>query len=203
MQTKVRGINYISDAEEDVKVTPGGTMILTTQEKIWTAKGYGWQAMATAAVASLVVRPTTTAMATFYNNTAKNFVIETAFAHNLVAAAVCDSVLWLCSHPIGMTAPTNDISIRNSTIGLAAGTEGIFDAGATVVDNGWFPWGNSIYDLTVTTPGGVISAEIAGRIIVPPTGGISLSVVSSVTTATFTSGFRYFSVPVSEMALGT
>ena len=203
MQTKVRGINYISDAEEDVKVTPGGTLIQITQQQIWTAKGYGWQAMATVAVASLVVRPSTVAAATFYNNTAKNFVIERVFAHNLVAAAVTDSVLWLCSHPIGMTAPTNDITIRNSTIGLAAGTEGIFDAGATVVDNGWFPWGASIYDLTITTPGGVLNAEIGGRIIVPPTAAISIQTVSSVNTATFTCGLTYFSVPTSDLALGT
>ena len=200
MQTKIRAINPDGN-EEDVKSTVGGAIYTADIARIWTAKGYGWSAMATAAVASLVVRPGTTAQVTFYNNTAKNFVIERAFSHNLVAAAVTDSVLWLCVHPIGMTAPTNDITVRNSLSGLTAGTEGILDVGATVVDNGWFPWGASIYDLTVTTPGGVLNAEVAGRIVLPPTAGISMSVVSSVTTATFCGGLTYYSVPITEYTL--
>jgi len=203
MQTKIRGINYLTDAEEDVKVTPGGTQIMTDQGRIWTAKGYGWQAMATAAVACLIVRPSTTAIITFYNNTAKNFVVEGVFAHNLVSIANGQFGIWLCSHPTGMTAPTNDITIRNSTIGLAAGTEGIFDAGATVVDNGWFPWGRSNRSITATVPGTLTEAEVAGRIIIPPTGGLSASCVGQTAVVTVAMGIRYYSVPVTDLALGT
>lgn len=188
--------------EVKVKATEGGILHNLPYQVVWTAKGYSWQTMATAAVASLVVRPTTVAMATLHNNTAKNFVIERVFAHNLVAAAVTTSVLWICVHPIGQTAPTNDITVRNSNSGLGAGTEGIFDNGATVNDNGWFPWGQDSYVLTVTTPGGVLEALVGGRIIIPPTAGISMQVVSSVTTSTFCGGFHWFSVPTSEFTLG-
>jgi len=203
MQAKIRGINSNTGDEVDVKVTPYGQVLTLPPQIIWTAKGYGFQAMATSAVAALVVRPTTTAMVTLYNNsTDKNLVIERAFGHNLVAAAQSDYGLYLCSHPAGMTAPTNDITIRNSTNGVATSTAGIMDVGATVVDNGWFPWGSSYTTVTVTTPGGLLEAVVGGRIIVPPTGGISLQVVASVTGATFTCGFHWFAVPTTELPVG-
>jgi len=197
MQTKMRGIN--ANVEIDVQVNKAGNLITVDQRMVWASKGYGWSAMATSAVAAVVVRPSTTAMATLYNNTTKNFVIDRVFAHNLVAAAQCVATLWVCVHPIGMTAPTNDITVRNSSSGLEAGAEGIFDNGATVVADGWFPWGNADTVVTVTTPGGVLMADVAGRLVIPPTAAISMSVVASVNTATFCGGFNWFSVPVAEM----
>lgn len=180
----------------------GGEQVSADITRVWTAKGYGWKVMATSAVASLIVRPTVTAIATFYNNTAKNFVIETVFTHNLVSIANGNFSIWVCIHPTGMTAPTNDITVRSSTIGLAAGTEGIFDAGATVVDNGWFPvgmWGTTV---TATIPGTVVEAEIKGRLIVPPTAAISLSAVAQTAVVTQCMGIHYFSVPTTEFKLG-
>jgi hypothetical protein len=186
-----------------VKTTEAGTLITVDQRVIWTAKGYGFQAMATSGVAPLVVRPDTTAMATLFNNTAKNFVIERVFAHWLVPAAVTTACLWLCVHPVGMTAPTNDITVRNSTNGQATSTDGIFDNGATVVDNGWFPWFQDAYVLTVTTPGGVLQGDVAGRIILPPTSAISMQVVASTAGVNrFCGGFHWFSVPTSELING-
>ena len=186
------------------KATEGGTTITIDQRVVWTARGYGFQAMATSAVASLVVRPTTTAMATIRNNSnSKVLVIDEAFGHNLVAVAESAFSLWLCSHPVGMAAITNDITVRNRLNGGAAGgSETFFDNGATVTDDGWFPWGVSDHTVTVTTPGGVVIAPVNGRIIVPPTGGISLQCVGSTTGVTITAGFRWYEVPVSELALG-
>lgn len=182
-----------------IKTTEGG--LFAPYSLLWTAKGYGFQAMATAAVAALVVRPSTLSIATLRNTSAnKNLVIERAFAHNLVAAAVTTSVLWLCSHPPLSTAGTNEITVRNSTNGgTPGGSETTFENAATVADDGWFPWGQDAYVLTVTTPGGVLMAEIGGRIIVPPTASLSISVVSSVNTATFTCGFHWFEVPIGEL----
>ena len=189
--------------DRDIKVTPGGLAYTVDQRIIWTAKGYGYQAMATAAVAALVVRPDTTAIATIRNNSSnKALVIEEAFAHNLVAIANGSFSIWLCSHPAGMAAITNDITVRNPTNGdVAGGSETSFDNGATVNDNGWFPWGTSIHNVTITVPGGMAIAPVNGRIIVPPTGGISLSVVGGTTSITVTAGFRWFEVPVSELLL--
>ncbi len=200
MPVTIEGKNN-ADALVTLKASEGG-VLWTETARYYTSRGYGWQAMSVSAVNSLVVRPSTTSAITLYNNSAKTFVIERAFAHNLVAAAVTTSVLWLCSHPIGMTAPTgNDITVRNNTSGLTAGTEGIFDTAESVDEDGWFPWGQQSYVLTVTTPGGVLVADIAGRIIVPPRAGISVQVVSSVTTGTFTHGLHWFSVPASELTV--
>jgi hypothetical protein len=154
--------------------------------------------MATAAVAALVVRPDTVAMATLHNNepdAGRSLIMDAAFAHNLVGTANAVYSIWLCVHPVGMTAPTNDITVRNSLSGRTAGNGAaatLFDNGATVVDNGWFPWGLSEHTVTITTPGGVVVAPIDGRIIIPPKAGISLQVVANVTGATFTAGFRWF-----------
>lgn len=163
-----------------------------------TRQGGGWQSMATAAVAALVVRPTTVAMATLYNGESAggcSLIMDAAFAHNLVGTANSVYSIWLCVHPVGMTAPTNDITVRNSLSGRPAGNGSSllrFDNGATVTNDGWFPWGFSEHTVTVTTPGGMLYVEIGGRIIIPPTAGISLHVVADVTGATFTAGFRWY-----------
>jgi hypothetical protein len=141
-------------------------------------------------------------MATLRNNSVnKVLVIDEVFGHNLVAVANSAFSLWLCVHPAGMAAVTNDITVRNNLNGGAAGgSETFFDNGATVVDDGWFPWGVSDHTVTVTTPGGVVIAPVEGRIIVPPTGGISVQCVGSTTSVTICAGFRWYSVPVTELA---
>ena len=191
-----------SGSEVDVKSTPGGILHNIPHKVIWTAKGYGWQVLDTTAVACLIVAPTTVAIGTFYNNTAKNFVIERVTAFNLISIANGQFGIWLCSHPTGMTAPTNDITVRNSTIGLAAGTEGIYDRGAAVINNGWYPWGESKYSVTATVPGTLATAEVDGRIIVPPTGALSVSCVGQTAVITVQISIHYFSVPTSELVLG-
>ncbi|MFA5377194.1 MAG: hypothetical protein WC455_15700 [Dehalococcoidia bacterium] len=202
MQSKILAKQAVGGQEVDVRATDGGSLHNVPIQRVWTAKGYGWAAMATSAVASLIVRPTTTAIATLFNNTSKNFVIERVFAHNLVSIANGQFGIWLCVHPVGMTAPTNDITVRNSFSGLVAGTEGIFDNGATVVDNGWFPWGESQTSVTATVPGSLAQALVEGRIILPPTAGLSVSVVAQTAVVTTCVGIHWFSVPVTEFALG-
>lgn len=184
-----------------IKTTENGEQVVADISRIWTAKGYGLQAMATTAVASLIVRPTTVAIATLYNNTSKNFVIERVFAHNLVSIANGQFGIWLCVHPTGMTAPTNDITIRNRTDGQPAETQGIFDNGATVNDNGWFPWGENSTSVTATVPGSLAQALVEGKLIIPPTAGISASCVAQTAAVTVCMGFHWFSVPVTDYAL--
>jgi hypothetical protein len=204
MQTLIQ-VKDPSGQDVDVHAFKNGMLWTVPYQVVWTAKGYGYQAMATAAVAALVVRPTTVAMATLYNNNAaggKHLVIERAFAHNLVAVANSNFGLWLCVHPEGMTKPTNDITVRNSLNGKAAGgSNTIFDNGATVVDDGWFLWGDAGTTITVTTPGGHLNAEVGGRIHIPPTAALSIQVVAITTSATFCPGFHYYEVPASELGV--
>jgi hypothetical protein len=205
MQTKMRGIKDVSGVEVDLRSTEGGHLINVPIQRIWTAKGYGRQAMSTAAVASLIVRPTTTAIATLYNNTNKNFHIERVFAHNLVSIANGQFGIWLCVHPVGaiaVDAPTNDITPRNSTSGLVSGSEGYWDIEATVVDDGWFPWGENSQSVTATVPGSLAQALVEGRIILPPTAALSVSVVAQTAVVTTCVGIHWFSVPTNEFALG-
>lgn len=204
MKTLIRGLNEDGD-EVSLQASAGGALHGLPYSVIWTAKGYGYQAKATAAIAALVIRPTTTAMLTLFNNEAgggKSLVIERVNSHNLVGVAGSSYSIWLCSHPVGMTPPTNDITPRNNTRGVAeGGSVTIVDVAATVIDNGWFPWGNSGHAVTVTVPGGVVDAEIGGRIIVPPQGGLSVHIVADTTGATFTSGFHWFEVPANQLKL--
>ncbi len=203
MAFKLRAINQSGD-EGDVEMSDGGALSIIDIKRIWTAKGYGWQAMATSAVASLIVRPTTTAIVSFYNNTSKNFVIDRVFAHNLVSIADGQMGIWLCVHPVGAIAfdtPTNDITPRNSTSGQVAGTEGLFDIEATVVDDGWFPWGKNTTSVTTTVPGSLAEALVNGEIVLPPTAGLSMSAVSQTAVVTVTMGLHYYSVPVGELAV--
>ena len=191
--------------ERKVRVTEGGVLITTTEKRLWTAKGYGYQAMATAAIAALVVRPTTVAAATLFNNESgggKHYVIERVMTHQLVStAAQARFGIWLCTHPVGMTPPTNDITVRNNTSGKGAGgSVSVFDNGATVADDGWFPWGNSVdVEPTGVLPGAQISAEVDGMIIIPPQAGLSAHIVASLVGDTFTIGFHWFEVPESEL----
>ncbi len=184
----------------NVKATEGGVLLTSEIRRHWTAKGYGWSAMATSAVASLIVRPDTVAIITFYNNTSKNFIIDRVFTHNLVSLTNGQFGIWLCVHPIGGAVPTNDITVRNNLNGnYTAGTEGLFDNGATVVDDGWFPYGKSNYSVTNDVPGSLAQAFIEGRIIIPPTSAISASVVAQTAAdPTNTMGLTYYAVPKDE-----
>lgn len=197
----IKAKQAIGGGDQYIEVTDSGSLITVDQRMIWTAKGYGWLAMATAAVASLIIRPTTVAINTLYNNsTSNNFVIDRAFAHNLVSIANGQFGIWLCVHPVGAIAvdtPVNDITPRNSTTG-ALGSEGIMDVAATVIDNGWFPWGESGTSVTTTVPGSLAQALVDGRIILPPTAALSISCVSQTAAVTVTTGFHWYSVPATE-----
>ena len=204
MDAEIKAQNSVG-ADVGIKATEGGILHILPSQVVWTAKGYGKQAMATAAIAALVARPTTTSMLTIYNpsSNSRHLVIERVFAHNLVGVAGSSYGIWLCSHPIGMTAPTgNNISVRNSTSGIAAGGSAtIVDTAEAISNDGWFPWGDSGHAVTVTVPGGSIAPEVGGRIIVPPSAGLSIHIVADTTGATFTTGFHWFEVPTTELVV--
>jgi len=181
----------------------GGLLHNLPYQVVWTAKGYGWEAMSTTATASLIVRPSTLSAITLYNNSGSNaFVIERVMAFNLVSIANGQFGIWLCVHPVGMTAPTgNNITIRNSLNGKTVGSEGILDTAEAVTDNGWFPWGVNQTSVTATVPGSQAEAQVNGRIIIPPRAGLSVQCVAQTAVVTCTHGIHWFSVPASELAI--
>ena len=164
-----------------------------------TRRGLGWQGMTTAALAALVVRPSTLGNLTLWNGevgpTAKSYVVDRVFAFNLVStAAQARHGIWLCSHPAGMAAPTADITAIKSTNGKSAYT-GLarLDTAATVVDDGWFPWGTGFTKgAGGVLPMGVISVNVEGRLIVPPQCSLCLHTVASLVGDTTTMGASWF-----------
>lgn len=163
-------------------------------------RGEGWSMMNTAALAALVVRPTTVSQSTLYNNNPSggpSFIIDRVFCFNLVStAAQARFGIWLCLHKY-MTAPTSpEITVANGNtgkVGTGDAIGAIFKTPATVLDDGWFPWGSSVdTEPTGVLPGPQISVEVAGRLIVPPGRGISIQVVASAVADTFTTGFSFY-----------
>ena len=156
-------------------------------------------AIQTAATAALVVRPSTVAGITIWNGEnvgGKTLVMDRLFTFNLVTtAAQSFASLWYCLH-LEMTKPTAEIvTLRGTGDGREPDMSVVVDAGATVLDNGWFPVGiPSEGEAVGVLPGGCISWDCQGRLIVPPRHGISLNVVSGVTGDTFTSGASWWRV---------
>ena len=156
-------------------------------------------AIQTTATAALVVRPSTTAGITIWNAEnlgGKTLVMDRLFTFNLVThTAQSFASLWYCVH-LEMTKPTAEIvTLRGTGDGRTPDMSVVVDAGATVLDDGWFPVGiPSEAEEVGVLPGGCISWDCLGRLIVPPRHGISLNVVSGVVQDTFTSGASWWRV---------
>jgi len=165
-------------------------------------------AMNTSALAALVVRPSTTANFTIFNNEAaggKSYVMDRMFAFNLVTtAAQAKQGMWYCVHKPGLASPTNDITARASGRGNGAvvTTRSVADTAMVVVDDGWFPAGNwSDVEPTGVLPGAIMEHKFEGRVIVPPQCGISGQVISGVVGNTFTMGFSWWEIPAAKITL--
>ena len=159
-----------------------------------TRRGTGASVISLIAAASLVARPSTVALVTIYNNepaTGKSYIVDRLFGHALVTVANATYGLWAQINerdaaPIG--ADDLEAEIRGHTGEGKYGGRAIVGINETVVAEGWFPYGPSQVNVTVTVPGGQLEANIGGRLIVPPQRALSLTVVSSNATTTFTVG---------------
>lgn len=203
MDAELFGVRISTGNKKAIKATNYGDLLVAQglpASAVQTAQGNGYQAMSTAAIAGLVVRPSTTAAFTLWNGNAgggKSYVIERIMAFNLVStAAQTFAGIWACVHPVGMSAVTADITAIKNTRGIANyGGNARLDTGATVTDDGWFPWGaSSEAEEAGVLPGGIICAPIGGKMIVPPTAGVSMHVVSGLVGDTFTHGFHWYEV---------
>lgn len=160
-----------------------------------TRRGHGYQTMATAAVAGLVVRPTTTAALEIFNNLAtKSLVIDRIFTQWLVTTNVVESAILYAMVTLPKAAPTDAALAVTSMSGKPATTKHVLTAASTtVVDNGWFPWGESFSKgAGGVVPHGGIVAEVKGRLIVPPLCSLCLHVLASLVGDTFTSGAAWY-----------
>ncbi len=117
-------------------------------------------AMATSAVAALVIRPAVLSAVTIINREPsgkKSLVIDRIFTHNLVTTAVNGFFqMWYCLHPVDVVviAVKSIIALRGSGDTSGPNTNAVIvEVGRTVVDDGWFPAGSTgEVSSTGTTP---------------------------------------------------
>ena len=191
IQAYIRGL---ADAARGLEVSRRGDLFVAQGQAPGTEgtrKGERWGTMATGAVAGLVIRPTTVAALEIYNNEAvKSLVIDRIFTQNLVSTNVIESFILYAMVTRPKAAPTDAALAINSLSGKAPAIRTVLTAAsATVVDNGWFPYGESFTKgAGGVVPHGGIVAEVGGRMIVPPTCALCLHVLASLVGQTFTSG---------------
>lgn len=160
-------------------------------------QGKMWGTMSTAAVAGLVVRPSTVAAFEIFNGYAaggKSLIIDRLFVFNLVSTAVGETYSLWAAVTAAKAAVTSGSFVVRGNSGKAYGGPVIAAASTTVLDSGWFPWTNAIQKVAqaaTVTPQGCQVAEVAGRLIVPPQCSLCLHVVSSIVGQTFTQGAQW------------
>jgi hypothetical protein len=161
-----------------------------------TRKGRGWSTMSVTAVAGLVVRPATVCALELFNGNAAgsySLIIDRLFWFNLVSTAAAEAFSGWAQVTSSKTAPaTASLAVRGSS-GKAYQGAVVNAIGTTVVDSGWFPWGNTFGLVSGgVTPLGGLEARVEGRLIVPPQCALCLHVVSSLVGQTFTQGASWY-----------
>ncbi len=209
MLTKIRGERASgggSGEEVDILATRQGSLHVAQAlpaSTLLTARGQSYIAIATTAIAGIADEPDTAAMFTLYNGEAdggKSYVIERIFTYcDVGTTAEARFGLWACVHPVGRAADTADISLINNASGVALGTSyggnAKLDNGATVTNDGWSPWSDTMdISLENTLGGSALHVNVRGRMIVPPSAAVSLSVTSTSVGETFTTGFHWHEV---------
>ena len=181
--------------EKDEQLVTGGLPPYTEMGR----RGTGYQVIATSAVAALVVRPTSTSGVEIWNGYSPggpSLVIERVFSHNLVTSTTGlggGAGIWLMvTRPVATAIAATLTPI--GTNGKAYGGPSRVAVGTSVTDNGWYPWGTTRIKESAgaVVPGGILTADINGRIIVPPNSSLCIQVVSGYTGDTFCSGALWY-----------
>jgi len=164
-------------------------------------KGKAWATMSTSAVAGLVVRPSTTAAFELFNGYpvgGRSLIIDRLFWFNLVSTNVIEGFSGWAQVTAAKSAPSSASLVVRGASGKAYGGPTINAVSTTVVDSGWFPWSNA-YNKGAggVVPFGAVTAEVDGRLIVPPQCSLCLHVVSSLVGQTFTQGASWYEEQIS------
>ena len=161
-------------------------------------RGDGWTVGTATLFAPIVAFPTTTAQLEVYNNGRRTMIISSLYASQIVGPTVQEAAGIFAMVSTQKAVPTltalNVYSMSGKAIVVpTASSELVTGVGTTVVANGWRPWGPPIsFGLGAAPPGSHWSAEIDGRIIVPPLCSLCMHIVASVATASaFQCGFSF------------
>jgi hypothetical protein len=160
-------------------------------------RGTGWATMSTAAVAALVVRPSTTAAFEIFNGYpggGKSLIIDRVFFFNLVSTNAIEGFSgWAMVTTAKAAVTTGAFAVTSAYGNKNYAGPVIAAASTTVVANGWYPWGNAYQKgAGGVVPFGAISADVQGLLIVPPQCSLCLHVVASLVGDTFTQGASWY-----------
>lgn len=173
-----------------------------------TRQGVGYNCSLAAAAAPIVTFPTTVALLEIFNNTSGassvNLIIDSLFAFNLlgVVTTAHTEAIWAMvttqkAAPSFTTLNIFSHSGRPVQATVAGGRiiTGVGTTGLTA--NGWRPWGNVCpWYVGAATPGQSMEAYVGGRLIVPPSTSLCMTIVSSaLTTVTWTCGASWYEEP--------
>lgn len=152
--------------------------------------GDSWQTLLASGVAPLTALPTTTAGLTLWNgepSNGKSYVIEAVTGYEAVVDATQSNMttLFVMNNKTPVTAPTDaGLGIR-SLSGRTYGGRARTVAGGTVVNDGWFPCGNSAPAAAAAAGSAWKCADIPlnGLYIVPPGGAFNVHAAKVAATA--------------------
>lgn len=204
----VRGLsskNAAEDTEEQLVCTPRGELIVSQGMPPLAEivrMGDSFQSMSTAAVAALVVRPTTAAMLSLWNGekaAGQSYAIDSVFAFALVnPAAIGAWGIWVMNNVVqgstGVAKPGGAALAVKSLSARTPQSAAVVAIGGAVTDDGWFPAGNGIITHAAITPEPQIDVDLKGLYIVPPGGMFNAHVVADVVTRTFLIGVRWHEI---------
>ncbi len=158
-----------------------------------------YSVLSASAVAPVVAMPTTAAHFSMSNNEAdggRSYIID-GFYQIVVASAAAATPLSIAV--MLNTGRSTAVAATLTAKGLAGQVyrgSGTFAVGTTVVDEGWFPVGNSGVGAAGHL-GHVVETPVDGLFIVPPGGKLSLvSLANTVTTITCRIGVRWHEVQI-------
>lgn len=186
------------DVDQAIGSSKDGNVLVGQGQSFYeelTRRGTMWSTISTSAVAALVVRPSTVASVEIFNGYpggGPSLIVDRIFGFNLVATAVNSNAgLWaMVTSPKAACASTLTVSSHRGQ--LAYGGQVVVAVGTTVVTNGWFPWGSNYIAPSAAAPGGILEAQVTGRLIVPPQCSLCLHVVGSIVGDTYTEGASWY-----------
>lgn len=194
---RVRGFfagNYPENREdEQLHINPRGDQIVSLGLPALAELvrlGDSWQVKNVTAAAALTAVPTTTAGLTLWNGepaTGKVYVIDSIAVAEIVVDATQQNQLaiWCMNNKTPVTAPTDAASPIASLSGKTYGGKARTVVGGTVVNDAWFPVGNSVPGAATVAGGSWRTTDVPlnGMHIVPPGGAFNLAASKIAATA--------------------
>lgn len=154
--------------------------------------GLIYSVMTASAFAPVAAVPTTTAALEIWNaSTVYEYEVLDLFAFQLLSTAATQTYsIWAqISQPVvagpSITALTVFSANGGSSYSAAAGSPRLrTGVGTTVVANGWRVWGSvQSWGTAAATPGNGWSAEVNGKLVIPPQCSLCVTVAGSIATA--------------------